>query len=263
MFVFLSKLLPLLVYPVGLACILLMLSLISRREGWKRFAVVLALLVLWLSGNRWISMSVVRSLEWRYLPLENIPEADAIVVLGGGTDAPDFPRPMVDVTAAGDRILYGGLLYKEGKAPLILLSGGNISWLGTKGNTPADQMAQILSMMEIPRDAILLQTQSQNTYEDALYSSQKLKELGFNRILLVTSALHMPRSVGLFEKQGIEVIPAPTDYRVTQASWDDLKNPSFESFVINLFPNVSNATALTNALKEYIGMMVYRLRGWL
>jgi len=223
----------------------------------------LALLVLWLSGNRWISMSVVRSLEWRYLPLDNIPKADAIVVLGGGTDAPDFPRPMVDVTAAGDRILYGGLLYKEEKAPLILLSGGNISWMETKGNTPAEQMAQILSLMEIPKDAILLQTRSQNTYEDALYSSQMLKEMGLTRILLVTSALHMPRSVGLFEKQGIEVIPAPTDYRVTQSAWENLKNPSFESFLVNLFPNVSNATVLTNALKEYFGMIVYRMRGWL
>lgn len=263
MFVFLSKFLPLLVYPVGLACILLLLSLISKKERWRRLAVVLALLVLWLSGNRWISMSVVRSLEWRYLPLDNIPKTDAIVVLGGGTDAPDFPRPMVDVTAAGDRILYGGLLYKEGKAPFILLSGGNISWMETKGNTPAEQMAQILSLMEIPKDAILLQTQSQNTYEDALYSSQILKEMGFNRILLVTSALHMPRSVGLFEKQGIEVIPAPTDFRVTRSAWENLKNPSLESFLVNLFPNVSNATVLTNALKEYIGMIVYRMRGWL
>lgn len=263
MFVFLSKLLPLLVYPVGLASILLIISLIFKKERCKRLTVILALLILWLSGNRWISMSVVRSLEWRYLPLENIPQADAIVVLGGGTDASDYPRPMVDITAAGDRILYGGLLYKEGKAPIILLSGGNISWFGTRGNTPAEQMAQILTMMEIPTDVMLLQTQSQNTYEDALYSSQILKELGFNRILLVTSALHMPRSVGLFEKQGIEVIPAPTDYRVTQALWEDLKKPSLESFLINLFPNVSNATALTNALKEYIGMIVYRWRGWL
>ncbi|MCC6147156.1 MAG: YdcF family protein [Anaerolineaceae bacterium] len=263
MFVFFSKFLPLLVYPMGLACILLALALASRKEGRQRLAIFLALAVLFLSGNRWISMSAVRSLEWQYLPPENSASADAIVILGGGTDAPDFPRPMVDLTSAGDRVLYGGLLYKEGKAPLILLSGGNIAWLGAKGNTPAEQMAEILDLLEIPHDHVLLQTRSQNTYEDALYSGEMLKEKGITRIFLVTSALHMPRSVRLFTKQGLEVIPAPTDYRVTQAVWEDLKNPSLEFLIINSLPNISNAGALTSALKEYLGMIIYHWRGWI
>lgn len=263
MFVFLSKLLPLFVYPVGAASILLILTLIFKKQTWKKFLVILALCILVLCGNRWITTSIVKSLEWRYLPTDNIPEAEAIVVLGGGTDAPDYPRPMVDVTAAGDRIIYGGFLYKQGKAPYVLLSGGNISWMGDRSNTPAEQMADILLLMDIPEDALILQTKSQNTYEDALYSCEKLKEMDIHRILLVTSALHMPRSVMLFEKQGIEVIPAPTDFRVTQTVLDDMAHPDFESFIINLIPNVSNISAFSNAIKEYIGMLVYHLRGWI
>ena len=57
---------------------------------------------------------------------------DAIVVLGGGTESEQFPRPMVEVNSAGDRVLYAGKLYKEGKAPYILLSGGNISWYNSR-----------------------------------------------------------------------------------------------------------------------------------
>lgn len=263
MFVFLSKLLPLLIYPAGVTCLLLIASLIIRKDGWRRVIILFALLILWVSGNRWVSLSVVRSLEWRYLPQENIPQAQAIVILGGGTDAADYPRPMVDLTGAGDRVLYGGYLYKQGKAPYILLSGGNIAWMGARSTTPAEQMAEVLALMEIPQEVMLLQTESLNTYQDALYSSQMLKEMGITRIVLVTSALHMPRSVGLFEKQGMEVIPAPTDYRVTQKQWDNLKNPAVETQLINLIPNVSNMASLTNALKEYIGIAVYRLRHWI
>jgi uncharacterized SAM-binding protein YcdF (DUF218 family) len=110
---------------------------------------------------------------------------------------------------------------------------------------------------------LLLQMKSLNTHEDALYSSKMLKDKGIQRIILVTSALHMPRSVALFQKQGIDVIPAPTDYRVTQSNWDDLMHPTIENLFINLIPSSSNISELTNAIKEYIGIFVYRLRGWM
>jgi len=263
MFIFLSKILPLLVYPTGFVSILIIAGILIKKKALKRLVLIAAFAVLWLSGNQLFSMSIFRSLEWRYLPPEPMPEAQAIVVLGGGTDSPDYPRPIVDVTAAGDRVLYAGSLFKDGKAPLVLLSGGNISWMGERSNTPADQMAWILEMMDIPRDVLILQTRSQNTHEDALYSSQLLKEMGIQKIILVTSALHMPRSVALFEKQGMEVIPAPTDYRVTQTNWAETIRPNLQSFIISLIPSASNVSAVSNALKEYIGIIVYRMRGWI
>ena len=87
--------------------------------------------------------------------------------------------------------------------------------------------------------------------------------MGIRRIILVTSASHMPRSVALFEKQGFEVIPAPTDFTVTQAGWDKLKSGGLASQVLSLLPSAENLGLTTRMLKEYFGMLVYRLNGWM
>ncbi|MBE0697775.1 MAG: YdcF family protein [Anaerolineaceae bacterium] len=90
-----------------------------------------------------------------------------------------------------------------------------------------------------------------------------LKEKGFTRVLLVTSAMHMPRSVALFKHDGIEVIPAPTDYTVTESGMENLQSLTLESFFINLMPNTSSLSLTTNVMKEYIGLLIYVIRGWL
>jgi uncharacterized SAM-binding protein YcdF (DUF218 family) len=264
MFIFLSKFLPVLVYPIGLACILLIISLFLReRRRAETILVLAALVVLWVGGNRWVSMSLTRSLEWQYFPPADAPNVDAIVVLGGSTDPAQYPRPMVDINAAGDRILYAAELYKQGKAPYILLSGGNIEWQGTRKSTPASEMAEIMDMLGVPQDALWLQDKSQNTHEDAILSAQLLAEKGAHRILLVTSALHMPRSMALFKKQGLDVIAAPTDYRITEAGWADLSSGSIQSNIINFFPDVFEMGTTVTAVKEYLGIAVYRLMGWI
>jgi uncharacterized SAM-binding protein YcdF (DUF218 family) len=264
MFIFLSKFLPPFVYPLGLAFLLILIALVLiRRWRLQTVALVLTALILFVGGNHWVSFALARSLEWRYLPLNPVPQADVIVVLGGGTESQQFPRPMVEVNAAGDRVLYAAKLYKEGKAPHLLLSGGNISWYNGRTMTPADEMASLLQLMDVPKDALWLQPRSQNTYEDALFCSQMLKEKGIQRILLVTSAQHMPRSVALFKHDGIDVIPAPVDYTVTQAGWDNLFSPDPQTLLVNLLPNVSSLSLTSSIMKEYLGLWVYHLRGWL
>jgi uncharacterized SAM-binding protein YcdF (DUF218 family) len=264
MFVFLSKFLPPFAYPLGLACVILLASLIFRkRQHWQTSFILAAFLLLFVGGNRFVSMGLSRSLEWQYLPQREIPNAPVIVVLGGGTDSAEQPRPLVELNSAGDRVLYGAQLYKEGKAANILLSGGSITWLGGRASTPAEEMRQIMEMLGVPKSAMWLQGKSQNTYEDALYSTDILKEKGIQKIILVTSAMHMPRSVALFRKQGIEVIPAPADFRVTNDSWNSLFEPDLANQVVSFWPSVGNLSGTSNALKEYLGIWVYRLRGWL
>ncbi len=264
MFVFLSKFLPTFVYPLGLVFTLILIALVLRgRKRLQTAALVLAILLLLIGANRWVSIALARSLEWQYLPLQSVPNADVIVVLGGGTDSEQYPRPMVETNSAGDRVLYAGKLFKQGKAEHLLLSGGNITWLSGRTTTPSEDMASILDLMDIPRESMWMQDKSQNTYEDALFCSQILKEKGIQRILLVTSSQHMPRSVALFKHHGLEVIPAPVDYTVTQASWENLFSPDPQTLLVNLMPNVSSLSLTTSILKEYIGMLVYHLRGWM
>lgn len=264
MFVFLSKLLPLFVYPVGMTCLLLALALILNRH--KRLRVVLTLaglLVLYLASNRWVSYSLAQSLEWRYLPPEMLPQVDAVVVLGGATESQQYPRPSVEVNGAGDRVLYSAQLYRDGVAPVLLLSGGSIDWQDGDGGSPAQDMAAILNEIGIPDSALWLQNRSQNTHEDAVYSAALLKEAGITRVILVTSAAHMPRSVALFEHEGIEVIPAPVDYTITREGWQTLTNGGWQAKLISLVPNSSSLGLTTSVMKEYLGMLIYHLQGWL
>lgn len=261
MFVFLSKLLPLLIYPLGLACIFILLALALRRVDRQRTALIAALLCLWLGGNRWVALALARSLEYRYLPPDPVPQAEVIVLLGGGTETWDAPRPMPEISSAGDRVLYAASLYRQGAAPYILVSGGLLDW-NHSPTTPAEDMTTLLVFMGVPAEAIWQQNASRNTYEDALYCARILREKGLQRVLLVTSAAHMPRSVRLFEAQGLEVLPAPVDYTISESEWRDEWRAGPRSWLIGLIPSAEYLATTTLMLKEYLGMFIYDLRGW-
>ena len=264
MFVYLSKLLPLFIYPVGLTCILLIILLIANRHRrWQKGFLIAALILLWLSSNRWVSYGLARSLEWRNLPPGTTPQAQVIVLLGGGTESADSPRPMTEVNSAGDRVLYAAKLYRDGAAPAILASGGNVEFSSSRGDSPAQEMKDLLVFIGVPEDAIWLQSDSENTHDDAVLSTEILKEKGITEIILVTSAMHMPRASALFENQGLTVIPAPADFTITEQNWQSAFHPSVGEFFLNLMPNASSLGLTTSSLKEYLGFGIYRLRGWL
>jgi uncharacterized SAM-binding protein YcdF (DUF218 family) len=265
MFLYLSKLLPLLIYPLGLAIIFLLLAWLWRsRPRLLSLTLLGAIGLLVLGGNRCVAYSLLRSLEWRYMPPADMPEVGAIVVLGGSTRQAAYPRPLVEVNETGDRLLYAAHLYHHGAADHILLTGGTIEWLSPGNTRPeAEDMAAVLAMLGIPEAVIWFEPNSRNTYENALYSQAILEEAGVETILLVTSALHMPRSVRLFEKQGVTVIPAPADYIVSETDWRYLWNVGLAGQMLNLIPGAENLHYTTQALKEYIGLFVYGLRGWL
>ena len=252
MFVFLSKLLPLFVYPLGLACIVLVLAgIFYKRTRLRNTLIIISLAILWLSSTSGVANGLAKSLEWQYLPLKDVPTADVIVVLGGGTEPAIYPRSSVEINSAGDRVLYAAQLYKQGKAGHLLLSGAEIDWLSDSTSSPAQDMATILKSIGVPEDALWLETRSLNTYENALYAKQFLQEKGIHKILLVTSAMHMPRAVAVFQKQGLEVIPAPVDYSVTQVNGPTDVTDWVNQF-LGLLPSAGNLSTTTNALKEYL-----------
>jgi uncharacterized SAM-binding protein YcdF (DUF218 family) len=262
MFVFLSKFLPLFIFPLGLALLILILGVFWRRG--RRAAILLAVVLLWLGSSRYVAYALIRSLESRYPPLAGPVQADAIVVLGGGTRGSDPPRPMTEVNEAGDRLLYAARLYHDGAAGRVIVTGGSVEWLTPEGIDPeANDMSSIMQLLGVPAAALTLEAESQNTYENALYTYRLLAEDGFDDILLVTSAMHMPRSVPLFEAHGLRVTPAPTDFLVSDAEWSHLWRGGFAVTLVNLLPNAEYLAYTSRAMKEYIGLFVYGLRGWL
>jgi len=261
MFFFLSKFLPLFVYPIGLACILLLVAVfIWRWRRWQTAVLISAFLLLFIAANPVFSWYFARSLEWRYLPPETLPEVDVIILLGGGTNTSGYPQPSINLNSAGDRLLYTTWLYQQGVSDHILLTSGKLP--GSKDGG-AERMAEALEIMGVPREALWLENESLNTYENVIYSQPILEENGVETALLVTSALHMPRSVAIFAKHGIEVIPAPTDYEAVWVELEADERPSAIYMLNNLMPKAYALELTSKTMKEYIGILVYRLRGWL
>ena len=262
MFLYFSKLLPLFLYPLGLACLLMLVALIMlwKRPRWAAAAIALALIVLLVGSNSWVSRSLVRSLEGQNIPPAELPDAEAIVVLGGGTKPAFAPRPAVDLSEEGDRVLYAAQLYQQKKANLVMVAGGRIDWRGSRPSEAAD-MAALLQQLDVPEQAIIQEPNSLNTYENAVNVRKILSARGIRRVLLVTSAMHMPRSLLIFKRQEIAAIPAPTDFLVTDNELQELASP--QATLLNLLPDTDRLYQFTRALREYIGIAVYRLRGWL
>lgn len=263
MFLYLSKLLPLFFYPLGLASVSLIIALVTLRKRPRiaTIAISLSLAILLLCGNAWVAKYMIRSLEWQNIPSSQIPKADAIVVLGGGTKSASWPRPTVDLSEAGDRIIYAAQLYFQKKAPIIILSGGRIDWRGSGSPESAD-MATILTSIGVPSEVIIQEPDSLNTYQNAVNVRKILAERQIKKVLLITSAMHTPRALKIFQRQGIDVIPTPTDFLVSQDDLQELTNTP-KSAILNLLPDTDNLHQFTVALKEYLGIFIYWLRGWI
>ena len=264
MFLLLSKLLPLFIYPLGLTALLLVVTLVllwRRRPRLAAVPIVLALGVLLVGSSGWLCVQLVGSLEFQHIPPAELPQADAIVVLGGCTQPAYPPRPGVELMEGGDRIVHAVRLFRAGKAPKVILSGGRVGWSGEIGSESED-MAQLVEFMGVPRSAILQDPTSLNTRENAVNVKQIMEQQKVRRILLVTSALHMPRSLLIFQRLGIDAIPAPTDFILaTFPPGRDVK-PNLGVTLLELLPDADRLQKTTRALKEYVGIWIYRLRGW-
>lgn len=111
-------------YPTSVVLILLLASAFFRgRQRLSRILLWLGIAVILICGNGWLNGALTRNLEWRYLPPNPVPEADAILVLSGGILGRMPPRPTVEVSEAGNRVIYGAYLYHQHKAPRIICTG--------------------------------------------------------------------------------------------------------------------------------------------
>ena len=261
LFVFASKLVPLVVYPLGFSCVLVAIVLLrGQPRRWQSLVLSTALLVLWLASSRWVAFSLLRSLEWRDLPPVPLPSADVIVVLGGSTEPASAPRSGVEFKEATNRLLHAARLFQEGKAPLIIASGGRLPWLGAT-EPESFEMSEILQRLGVPAEAIVQENRSQNTYENAVDTQRILATRGLRHVILVTSALHMPRAAGLFRHQGLDVQPAPTDFIVTEDDRWGFRDGNSASVVLAVLPDVGSLMWTTLAVKEYLGLAMCRLQG--
>jgi len=257
---FLYSLFLKLLYPTSLCLVLLLAAAALRKHKVaNRICFWLAVAILLAGGNGWLAAALTRHLERQYLPPHSLPMADCILVLGGGTWAKIPPRPTVEVAEAGDRVLYGAYLYRQGKAPRLICTG-NVGTGGVAFRPESEGMKELLELLGVPADAIIIEVHSGNTHQHGTNLRALLEERNFRRVLLVTSAMHMPRAVGVFKKEcaGIEFIPAPTDFRIT----DPIPAPWYQELKA-VVPTPSNFLLFSEAMHEYMGIGYYKLRGWM
>jgi len=252
---FVDKLLTQLSSPLGLALGFLLVAALLALRGRHRASAALVLTgVTWMSA--WsmplVSDALRHSLEARYpeQAVATLPVVDAVVVLGGAMRPAISSGRQPNLGAAADRIWHAARLYHAGCAPRVIVSGGKLPWHDV-ATTEAEAIGQFLRDLGVPADVILLEQNSRNTRENALYTAKLLNEHGIGRVLLVTSALHMRRALASFQLLGVDAVPAATDFEVNG-----------QTRGLDWLPDAEALAASSRALREYLGYVVYRWRGW-
>jgi uncharacterized SAM-binding protein YcdF (DUF218 family) len=239
---FLTKLLAFCVYPLGAALAVSAIALGLTFTSWWRIGQVLlgfALGALWIAATPFFANWLSWGLESEFPPvnIETLPQSDVVILLTGGPAA---------------RILHALRIYRAGKAPLILISGEMQPWQAC-AVPAAEPIADRLVGLGVPRSALILETESRNTRENAVNTAAIFKSRGWRNGLLVTSAVHMPRALAAFQKVGLGLVPAATDIEAGP--------PQFDSF-LDFLPDAWALAQATLAIKERIGLFVYHFLGW-
>jgi uncharacterized SAM-binding protein YcdF (DUF218 family) len=223
----------------------------SHKKCRKRLRwIAIPFLVLYVIHTWPVRYVIVGSLEWRYPLVQTVDkDVEAIVVLSGAVQAADGVRPSPELGANTiERCLHAAKLHKATPGIPILISGGS---LDEGGPVAALLMRDFLIQQGVVEQQLLIEDRSRTTYENAVESARILRERGIQRIVLVTSATHMRRSVGTFEKQQLLVTPSACGHIASGYSflWTDF------------FPDGMSAYHIEIASHEWLGIFYYRLRG--
>jgi uncharacterized SAM-binding protein YcdF (DUF218 family) len=222
-----------------------------------RFAAIMLLSTsiawLWLWSMPLFTNWLGRKLEEEYGPVlaEDLSRADAIVISGGGVRPALPPRLYPELNVSGNRVLHAARLYKAGKAEWIVSTG----WAGYR---PADNEPEkpnptcvILGELGIPEEVVLVENQSLNTHENAQFAKRIIDDHQIESIILVTSAMHMPRAVVEFRAVCRNVIPAPIDFGTAA-----MRN----RILIDLLPATGALNLGSEVLHEIVGLVLLRFR---
>jgi uncharacterized SAM-binding protein YcdF (DUF218 family) len=247
-----SKAIGFLLLPSNLIALVGVLGLIGLLIGWRRsgrLLMAISIVALVLAGWSPAGPLALKSLEDRFPPPRIEGPVSGIVMLGGAVDVHiTKDRGSPALTDAGERVTAVAVLARQYPDARIILSGG-ASDIGNSGAATESAVAKdLLVAMGLPADRIELEERSRNTCENAEESAVVAQPESGETWLLVTSASHMPRSVGCFRAAGFQVIPYPVDYRTRDVPWE----------VLSI---ATGLEMLDLAAHEWIGLASYRALG--
>jgi uncharacterized SAM-binding protein YcdF (DUF218 family) len=243
----LKKTLTVFFLPPGIFLVLLVagMFLVKRRFRSFLFGLFLLLYLLSIEPTKDLLLS---PLENRY-PIPSwseIQRVDAIVVLGGGVleNAPDVDGPGALSSDSLVRVVAGYKLYARVNKPIIV-AGGSV--FGSKPE--AEVSRDTLYRLGVKQEFVLIEPESKDTNENALFVSAICKKRNWNKIALVTSAYHMRRSLMLFGRFFNDIVPCPTDYKTLRRGYG----------YWSLLPDATSLADTAIAVKEYLGIIYYKI----
>ena len=241
--IYLHKILPFFLSPLGIVLILLIIFFFSR----KRFYVFLSLLILLISTNPFVGNYLAQKLESPYkpIPISSVKENDAVVVLSGMLHQVGDQKYSTYEFSDPDRFFAGIDLIKQQKADKLIFFASQLPWTENwkaEGFVLKDKAISL----GVPGE-ILVTDKVKNTYEESIAVTKLIPNN--SSIILVTSAFHMHRSKYLFEKQGLSVTPFPVDFKSSNSVFTFL----------NFIPSVGALDATSRFIRENIGRIYYKI----
>ena len=244
--IYLHKVLPLIVSPLFLIIFLIILGIIFKSKKISFLGVVILIFCsLPISSKKLISY-----LEKDYLPqdISTIDMADAIVVLSGMVKTIKVDEKLKYEFSGGvDRILSGIDLFKDNKAPLLILTKGKLPW--SMGLSEGEYLKDFAIKFGVPKESILLTENVQNTDQEAK-AVKRLLNTNEIKVILVTSAFHMPRAKKVFVASNIKVIPFAVDYISSEQ----------KITIMDFVPSAGSLGVTSFAVRELIGRLYYNLK---
>lgn len=255
MFFYVSNILGFFTQPsnfIAAICVIGLVLVLWNKHRLGTWLVTLGVLLLLVFGYSPLSNVLLLSLTERFPQWKDDGRApDGIIVLGGAIDADSTAaRNSLEINSAGERVTAMLELARRYPQAKIVFTGGASSLIETT-LSEAPVAGDVLRQFGVAPERVMLETDSRTTEENATYTARLVHPKPGERWLLVTSAWHMPRSIGVFRKAGFDVEAYPVDWRTR--GWID----AGETFYV-VSAGLSRADA---AMHEWVGLLAYRLAG--
>lgn len=255
MFFFLSKVLLFILSPFFWMMVCIGLFVFSKKTRWKSIGKWGTITIFILFTNTFVFSTFCRFWEVPGNPITKTTKHDVAIVLGGMFEY-NSDLDELSIRRQGDRFFKAVSLYKLGKVDKILISGDS-GYLTDRGLHEAKQVKEVLLTWGIPESDIITEENSVNTHENAVETSRILNQSypHFKKFLLVTSGIHMKRSLACFAHEGIECTPFSTDLYANQSG-----NYQWDQYFV---PNGEVLFLWNKLMKEVVGYITYNVVGYI